>query len=144
MTVRKAFTLIELLVVIGIMAVLAAGVVALIDPIDKNRAATDAKVQNDIGQYATALQSYAATHDGAYPTAANFPAALVSSGDLTNSPSAPTMTGYAAYAYTFTSATDVTVCGNLNSKKYTATPMFTWHSNTGKACPAATCTTACP
>ncbi|KKU64644.1 MAG: hypothetical protein UX86_C0006G0012 [Candidatus Amesbacteria bacterium GW2011_GWC1_47_15] len=60
---KKGFTLIELLVVIGVLAVIAAGVVALINPQDKIAQANDSKVINDIGQYATALQSYSAQNN---------------------------------------------------------------------------------
>ena len=66
---KRGFTLIELLVTIGILAVVAAGVVALLNPRDKILQANDAKVQNDIGQVATAAQAYAAVNNGAYPTA---------------------------------------------------------------------------
>jgi prepilin-type N-terminal cleavage/methylation domain-containing protein len=68
LTFKKGFTLIELLVVIGVLAVLMAGVVALINPVEKNRQALDARVFNDIGQMSTAVQTIAATQsDGAYP-----------------------------------------------------------------------------
>src|SRR3990172_7528642 len=65
---RKGFTLIELLVVIGLLAVIAAGVVALINPLEKNRQAQDARIFSDVGQMASATQAVAATTpDGAYP-----------------------------------------------------------------------------
>lgn len=64
---RFGFTLIELLVVIGVLAVVAAGVVALINPRDKILQANDSKVKNDVGQLATAVQSYAA-QNAVYPT----------------------------------------------------------------------------
>ncbi len=62
--VKRAFTLIELLVTIAVLAIVASGVVAIIDPQDKVRQANDAKIQSDIGQLATALQAYATSHDG--------------------------------------------------------------------------------
>ncbi len=69
-TTNQGFTLIELLVVIGVLAVVASGVVALINPQDKLRQASDTKIQNDVGQLSTALQSYAAQRpDGSYPCA---------------------------------------------------------------------------
>lgn len=109
---KKGFTLIELLVVIGIMAVIAAGVVALIDPLEKTRQANDANAQNAIGQVATAMQSSAAqTTDGTYPVAM---AALVTTGELTALPVLP-----AGYTYNYTGAgTAAVVSVNLLSKKY--------------------------
>lgn len=65
---KRGFTLIELLVVIGVLAVIAAGVVALINPVEKTRQANDAKVQSDVGQFVTAIQSFAAQqNDGSFP-----------------------------------------------------------------------------
>jgi len=135
--VNKGFTLIELLVVIGILAVLMAGVVALIDPVDKNRSAQDSKVQSDVGQLATALQSAAAqSDDGTYPAGLDD---LVDLGELTSIPVQP---GGADYEYVGGSSDTVTVCGTLTSKKY-VTPgneAWLWSSATGQAGP----TTACP
>src|SRR3990172_150280 len=58
----RGFTLIELLVTIGVLAVVAAGVLAAIDPVDKLRAGTDGRAQSDIGQVATGLNTYAAVN----------------------------------------------------------------------------------
>jgi prepilin-type N-terminal cleavage/methylation domain-containing protein len=130
---KKAFTLIELLVVIGIMAVLAAGVVALIDPVDKTHAANDAKTANDISQLATALQSSAAQNPtGLYP--ANL-AALQTAGELTTVPVQP-VSG-AAYVYAGGGTAAVTVTGTLRSKKFTTGGFnnWQWSSTTGKSCP---------
>ena len=126
---KKAFTLIELLVVIGVMAVIAAGVVALIDPVDKTRQANDAKVMNDIGQMATAMQAAAAqTSDGLYPATL---ASLATLGELTVVPAPPT--GWAAYALTGGGTSTISICGQLRSKRYTATPNWVFCSLTGKA-----------
>ncbi|OGD05250.1 hypothetical protein A2379_04575 [Candidatus Amesbacteria bacterium RIFOXYB1_FULL_47_13] len=57
---KKGFTLIELLVTIGVLAVVAAGVIAAIDPLDKMKQGRDAKVQSDISSVATALNTFAA------------------------------------------------------------------------------------
>jgi prepilin-type N-terminal cleavage/methylation domain-containing protein len=145
---RKAFTLIELLVVIGIMAVLAAGVITLINPVEKTRQANDAQIQNSIGEFATSLQSYAAQNNGTYPTTAQGLAYLVTVGELQTQPSPPT--GYSAWTYTNT-AGNVFTCGQLRSKKYTsaAAPgpytFWMWCNNGRNAGPAAACAWAsCP
>lgn len=141
---KKGFTLIELLVVIGVLAVIAAGVVALIDPVDKNRAAMDAKVQSDIGQIATAMQSYAARDAaGQYPTALG----TLSPSELVRVPVPPA--GYGATQYTIGGTNpNMYLCGPLRSKKYTATPNWMWEAATGKTCAVAACaanaTSACP
>jgi prepilin-type N-terminal cleavage/methylation domain-containing protein len=144
---KKGFTLIELLVVIGVLAVLMAGVVALINPQDKLRAANDAKVQSDIAEMATASQAYAATHDGYYPANTGN---LTTSGDLVSVPTAPS--GYAAYVFTSlpagctagTTCTGVNISGTLQSSKYTGRANWQFMSSEGKTCAKATLGTACP
>jgi prepilin-type N-terminal cleavage/methylation domain-containing protein len=54
---KKGFTLIELLVVIGVMAVIAAGVIATINPAQKRLQAQDATTQSAVGQIASAMQA---------------------------------------------------------------------------------------
>jgi len=113
----RGFTLIELLVTIGVLAVVAAGVIAAIDPLDKMRQARDAGVQSDISSVATALNTYAASN-GAFPVAANW--AALGTGLATELSAMPV----AGTGYTYggvTSATDAVVYGNLLSKKYTGT-----------------------
>ena len=126
---KKAFTLIELLVVIGIMAVLAAGVVALIDPLEKTRQANDANVQNAIGQVATAMQSYAAqTTTGTYP-------ALI--GDLTTSGELVALPVGVAVTMLGGGTNHAAVYAQLTSKKYIAkgaNPYWYWDSAIGQAC----------
>ena len=130
---KKGFTLIELLVVIGIMAVIAAGVVALIDPLEKTRQANDANVQNAIGQLATAMQSSAAqTTDGTYPVAL---AALVTTGELTALPVLPS-----GYSYNYTGAgVSAVVSAQLLSKKYVSkcaggSAYWMFATGNGRAC----------
>src|SRR3989304_9065557 len=85
---KKGFTLIELLVVIGVMAVIAAGVIATINPQQKILQARDAQSQSGVGQLAGALQSAAAvSQTGVYPASL---AELVTAGELTVLPAAPT------------------------------------------------------
>ncbi len=143
--IKKGFTLIELLVVIGILAVLMAGVVALIDPRDKVLQANDTKVISDIGQIASALNAYAAQQSNAtYPATATWSTDLgpAGSGELKTVPVPPAATGYgAAYGYSATTTTvanDTAVLYNrLLSKKYTSkcaagVPYWFWTSTTGK------------
>ena len=148
---KKGFTLIELLVVIGIMAVIAAGVVALIDPVEKTRQANDANVQNAIGQIATALQSSAAQNpSGNYPQPGAFPdllLPLVTNGELTALPALPS--GY-AYGYAVDANPAVVAAASIRlfSKKYVskctapALPWWFFRTTNGKAC--GTCLVAAP
>ncbi len=63
---QKGFTLIELLVVIGILGILAAALVATIDPFEQLKKATDSKVKNIAVEFQTASVRYYTTH-GAFP-----------------------------------------------------------------------------
>lgn len=152
----KGFTLIELLVVIGVLAVVAAGVVALINPQDKLLQAGDSKVQSDIGQVATALQSYAAQNaTGSYPATgwAAMSTAIGSgaggSGELVAIPVSATNV---TYTYQL-SGTTACLHGTLRSRKYvqTAVPAgcggaavcnWKWSSLTGVA--SVVTTAGCP
>ena len=116
---KKGFTLIELLVTIGVLAVVAAGGIAAIDPLDKMKQGRDAKVQSDISSVATALNTYAASN-GTFPVAANWAAlGTAMTTELSAMPVANTGAGYTYGGVT--SATDAVVYGNLLSKKYTGT-----------------------
>lgn len=136
MTIKKGFTLIELLVVIGIMAVLAAGVVALINPLEKTRQANDANAQNGVGQVATALQAFAAQQTtGNYPTAAQGLPYLVTTGELVSMPAGVVMTYIGGGA-------SAGVYAQLQSAKYIqgscagAAAYWFWTSGNGRACGA--------
>lgn len=65
-TTSSGFTLIELLVVIGILGVLAAALVATIDPFEQLKKADDAKIKNISVEFQTALVRYYTTH-GSFP-----------------------------------------------------------------------------
>jgi prepilin-type N-terminal cleavage/methylation domain-containing protein len=144
---KKAFTLIELLVVIGILAVLMAGVVALIDPVDKNHQANDAVMQSLIANAATAEEAYAAQHNGCY---ASSWANLFAAGELKmNTPNTPT--GYAVPVFTTTAGTcvapevgTVVISAIMQSKKYTGSTYWKYETATGKTCHVAAIGTACP
>ena len=131
---QKGFTLVELLVVIAVIGVLAIAVVVAIDPLDKLHAADDSKVQGDIAQLASAMENYAVTHNGAYATTQ---AILVTAGELKVALNDPS-----GVAYTVNGGAAGTIFHALQSKKYTATPVWGWCSSTGRA--GATTGTTCP
>lgn len=148
--IKKGFTLIELLVVIGILAVLMAGVVALIDPVDKTRQANDARMQSLVANAATAEESYAALHNGCY---SNSWANLFAAGELkANAPALPN-TSYAAPVFTVTNVNcvapevdTVVVSAVMQSKRYTqpGTTVWKYESSSGKTCAVANIATVCP
>ena len=139
--------MIELLVVIGILAVLMAGVVALIDPADKTKQANDAVMQSLVANAATAEEAYAATHNGCY---AQTWAALNTAGELkAAAPNVPAT--YAAPTFTGAVGTcvapewdSVIICATLRSKRYSTTTAWKYSSSNGKTCSAAACAGACP
>lgn len=59
----SGFTLIELLVVIGILGVLAAALIATIDPFEQLKKAQDANVKNTVVEFSTANIRYYTTHN---------------------------------------------------------------------------------
>ncbi|OGD00273.1 hypothetical protein A2701_02285 [Candidatus Amesbacteria bacterium RIFCSPHIGHO2_01_FULL_47_34] len=143
---KRGFTLIELLVVIGVLAVIAAGVVALINPQDKIAQANDTRVLNDIGQYGTALQAFASQNNGLYPDSdyAGMKALIQSTGELTVAPDAPAE--YAPYEYTTNAGADARICGQVKAKKYVnqGWNRWRWDSGSGKTCAVVNCADACP
>ncbi len=166
--IKKGFTLIELLVVIGVLAVLMAGVVALINPVEKTRQANDAKVQNDVSQIITAVQSFSAQQtDGAFPcmtAAAGCPNPTQSMGpgtaafnaigplgsqELTVLPTPPTGSAYYYYAAAGPRPTGFVVWGRYISGKYNTSVCaagtngyFVYDSRVGR--PGGICLAAAP
>ena len=143
-SIQSGFTLIELLVVIAVLAVLASGVLVLINPIDKINAANDSKVQQDIGGIGRAAETYAISHGGYYPAALGD---LQTSGELKVVPTAPS--GY-AYTYTAlpaactagTTCISFTITSLLKSTKY-ANQYQKYDSLTNKQCQVASTATPC-
>lgn len=88
----KGFTLVELLIVIAVLGVLVATVVTVINPAKRIKQANDAKIKNDIGQLASAMQAYY-TFNLSYPTEFST-LGQSESGDLKNIPTAPTGSSY--------------------------------------------------
>lgn len=83
------FTLIELLVVIGILGVLAAALIATIDPFEQLKKATDANVKNTAVEFVNASIRYYTTHNALPWSDTTAPAACQSS----PTPSAQSLTG---------------------------------------------------
>ena len=73
---KKGFTLIELLVVIGILGILAIGLLAAIDPFEQLKKGRDTNMRNVTVEYVNAVTRYYATHgtmpwaEGSEPVAA--------------------------------------------------------------------------
>lgn len=65
-SVQAGFTLIELIIVIGILGVLVAAVLVLVNPLTQIRRARDAQRKNDLHQIQIALEQYYNDH-GSYP-----------------------------------------------------------------------------
>ena len=87
----KGFTLIELLIVIAVIGILAAALLAAIDPIDKVKQGRDTKVVNDVRSiYDGANRVY--TNYGEWPDGATGDAMIadiVDKGELKNDPVNP-------------------------------------------------------
>lgn len=66
---KRAFTLVELLVVMGVLAVLAAGLIAVINPGDRIAQANDSKAASDLNQMIGAMQALLANSAGGTYTA---------------------------------------------------------------------------
>lgn len=60
--VKKGFTLIELLIVVVILGILATVVIAALNPVEAINKSRDTALKNDLGTFATAIDSYYATY----------------------------------------------------------------------------------
>lgn len=64
---QDGFTLIELLIVIAVLGILSAVVLVAINPVQQVRRARDSQAKSDIGQIATALETYYTDYAESYP-----------------------------------------------------------------------------
>ncbi len=79
---KKGFTLIELLIVIAILGVLAVVVLVAINPVQQLARARDSGRISTVSQLGHAVESYAVTHDGTFPTAGTWNTDLTTVGDI--------------------------------------------------------------
>lgn len=137
---RAGFTLVELLIAIAILAILSAGVLVAINPAKRQNQAEDAQIKSDIGQIATAAQSYFSSGIvGSYPTNLTV---LVTNSDLKNLPTPPNSV---AYEYAVTGDGGGACDGSLGSPctyariseplgdPLTGGNLWCWQSSTGRA-----------
>lgn len=134
------FTLVELLIAVAILGILSAGVLIAINPVKRQNQAKDAQVKSDIGQIATAAQSYFSSGGvGSYPLDL---ATLVTNSDLKHLPTPPNSV---SYEYVVTDAGGAACDGSLSSSctyarisEPLADPaalgdVWCWQSSMGKA-----------
>ena len=129
---KKGFTLIELLITIAIIGVLSAAVLIGLNPAQKIAQANDSKVKSDVGQVATAVQTYYTAYQ-VYPvTGSAGITALVSTSELRVAPST-------AITYTL-SGSNFSVSGPISAPKTAGNTMWCYRSATGTAIEATACT----
>ena len=167
---QKGFTLIELLVVIGILGILAAALVATIDPFEQLKKADDSKIKNIAVEFQTANVRYYTTH-GAFPwndsnngdatctgleATAPFTAqldsaemvscitnALIAEGELKNSFAINTNDLARVYVtWDDTDATNMVVCFEPHSKSQKAAPDSQYDNDGGAYSGAQNCPSA--
>ena len=153
---RKGFTLIELLVVIGIIGILAAGILAAIDPLEQLKKGRDSNKRSVCVEVFNALTRHYAVQ-GNFPWTSSVPySANLSAGEVTVVDSLTAigelkpefMKGLPAGAetaitvYQATQTSPVYVCFDPESKAVSADPTTIYSSVTGQTgcAPAATST----
>jgi prepilin-type N-terminal cleavage/methylation domain-containing protein len=131
---NEGFTLIELLVVIGVMAVIAAGVIATINPAQKLAQARDAQIQSAVGQVAGALQAAAAVSTTGFYPAALADLTTAASAELTSLPALPTGCTVGSCVYTYTGGGTAAVSLSVPmqaTRNITSGVLWCWRSATG-------------
>jgi len=84
---KKGFTLIELLIVIAVLGILAAGVLATIDPFEQFKKARDSNARNSVVETYNAFVRFNANHgDWPWENAASTANCAVMSGSMTTNP----------------------------------------------------------
>jgi len=131
------------LVVITILGILAAVVMVAINPGERINEANDSGAKNDVGQVATALESYFTANNGIYTGASD--TELVDKGYLKRFPATTTLTvaadGSSAAAYaSLASASASCPVGQTGTKYWCYTSV---DGQSGILCSAATPSTAC-
>jgi prepilin-type N-terminal cleavage/methylation domain-containing protein len=116
----KGFTLIELLIVIAILGVLAAAVIAAINPIKKINQAKDSTMKSNISQIVGALQASFTTNLGVYPATLG---ALVTTGEIKTLP--VQQNGGGSYGYTVSTSCTSAACNVAVWGLYSDTTSFT-------------------
>ena len=134
---NRGFTLIELLVVIAVLGIIAAGVVTAINPLKRINQAKDTKVQNDIGQLSTALQSSFTTNQ-IYPDTLQ---KLVADGELKTLQKTPSggAYGYELSPGCTTVSCEAAVSATLLAPADPQKPIWCWRSATGTPDAVASC-----
>lgn len=157
---KKGFTLVELLVVIGILGILAAGLLAAIDPIEQLNKGRDQNKQNIAVEYQTALLRYYATY-GSMPwgtgaqTSTTLAAitntitqTLVNAGELKptfNQAGSGDLSGLILYGTSLAAGSETYVCFLPQSKSVRTAPSTIFNAvnpPTTTGCPA-TATSTC-
>jgi prepilin-type N-terminal cleavage/methylation domain-containing protein len=124
---RKGFTLIELLIVIAILGVMAAAVLAAINPITKINQAKDSNIKSDVSAISNAMQAYYTGIAGG-GTNPSYPAALSSlaPNELKVAPAAAYLLATAPASCTSATCTSAAVYATLASD---TTKVWCWKSD---------------
>jgi len=139
---HRGFTVIELLIVIVLLGVLAGGIIVTINPMQLFYQRTDAQVTLDVAHVTSAMHAYFIIKQY-YPSAIGD---LIRVGELKTVPNPPF--GYTPYTIAVApdgcttdggNCTDVAIGGQIKAPVQAGNTVWCWHSSTGVAAEAATC-----